>query len=76
MRFSVWVNHDSTFELRTMVGAERGANAAAEAGSRLIGMAAAEGGSEAWIYKRERMRRDYETNDRSRAGEVKNYRRG
>jgi hypothetical protein len=40
MRFSVWVSHGSTLELRTMVGADRGAKAAAEAGRRLMGIAA------------------------------------
>lgn len=39
IRFSVCVNHGSTFELRTTVGADRGAKAAAEAGSREIGIA-------------------------------------
>jgi len=38
MRFNVWVNQGSTLRLRTIVGAERGANAAAEAGKRAIGM--------------------------------------
>jgi hypothetical protein len=38
MRLSVWVNQGSTLELRTIVGAERGANACAEAGRRFIGM--------------------------------------
>jgi hypothetical protein len=48
MRFSVWVNHDSTLELRTMVGFERGAKAAAEAGSRFIGMA----GKNEFVYRK------------------------
>lgn len=39
--FSVSVNHRSTLEFRTMFGAERGANAAAEAGSNMGGIVAA-----------------------------------
>jgi hypothetical protein len=42
MRLSVCVSHCSTFVLRTMVGGERGAKACAEAGSRLMGIAARE----------------------------------
>lgn len=40
MRFKVAVNHGSTLELRTTLGAERGAKAAADAGSRVIGIMA------------------------------------
>jgi hypothetical protein len=39
IRLSVWVIHGSTFELRTIVGADLGANAAAEAGSKFTTMA-------------------------------------
>ena len=39
MRFSVCVNQGSTFVLRTMFGAARGAKAAADAGSSCIGIA-------------------------------------
>lgn len=38
---SVWVNHSSTLELRTMVGADLGAKACAEAGSNCNGMSTA-----------------------------------
>lgn len=38
VRLSVWVNHGSGLELRTIVGADRGAKAAAEAGSRVTGI--------------------------------------
>jgi hypothetical protein len=35
---SVWVSHGSTLVLRTIVGADRGAKAAAEAGRRFMGI--------------------------------------
>lgn len=38
IRLSVAVNHGSTFELRTTLGAERGAKAAAEAGNNMVGI--------------------------------------
>ncbi len=38
MRLSVTVNHGSTLELRTTLGADRGAKAAAEAGSNMVGI--------------------------------------
>jgi len=39
MRFSVWVSHVSTLEPSTMVGFDRGAKAAADAGRSCRGIA-------------------------------------
>lgn len=38
MRLRVAVNHGSTLELRTTLGAERGAKAAADAGNNMVGI--------------------------------------
>ena len=50
MRFNVAVNHGSTFEFKTTFGGDRGANAAAEAGNNIVGIA------ELWVgYDRGRV---------------------
>ena len=41
IRFNVAVNQGSTFELSTTFGVPRGANAAADAGNKVMGMMAA-----------------------------------
>lgn len=63
-RFSVAVNHGSTFEFSTMFGAALGAKAAAEAGKSVMGIVTSgwirdEGsGTEAVIYHRENKQAD------------------
>jgi hypothetical protein len=54
MRLSVVVNHGSTLELRTTLGAERGAKAAADAGNNMVGIVVVLSGSNAkWIAEME-----------------------
>lgn len=43
IRFKVAVNHGSTLVLRTTFGGDRGANAAAEAGNSIVGIAKIQG---------------------------------